>query len=194
MTRELDLGRLMQKVGRRITEEGQTTSQRFDDWKRVEKIPVGRGNCGGCGGEGYVYADAEQVQCETCKGTGDASGPGGRGDTLQDRQAGRLAAEWTAVRLKLEQLTERAAYLMDQAKGHADKLQRQNWTVEQAENAGWCGNHWKAGEQVPISLRSTGEPYYKGRCRACGSWPDGDPPREVLKTWRDGKTLRVKAS
>lgn len=195
MIREQDLGKSLQATGRRIVTEGQATSQRFHDWKRVEKIPAGRGNCGECAGEGFVYADADQVQCDQCNGTGDIPGTGGRRtDTLQDRQASRLAAEWTSTRRQLERLTARADWLMDQARGVADRLARKDWTPAQAEAGGWCGSHWRIGEEVPITLRPTGEPWYAGRCRRCGSWPEGDPPREVLETWRDGKTLRVKAS
>lgn len=195
MNRELDLGRLMQSVGKRLAEEGQATSQRLHDWKRIERIPAGRGNCGGCGGEGYVYEGIEQVQCDDCKGTGDGAGSGGPGgDTLQDRQASRMLAEWARVRLQLEQLSNRACFLMDQAKADHAPLDKHR-TPAQVEADGWCGAHWRQiGELVPVSLRPTGEPYYKGRCLFCGRWPEGDPPADVLRQRRDGKTVRVVAS
>lgn len=175
MNRELDLGRLMQTVGRRMAEEGQATSQRFHDWKRIDRIETDSNRGGGNGGSAF---DPDQAIV----------------NRAEDRQAARMFAEWATVRRQLEALSIRAGWLMDQAKGSQDRLMRREWTPAQAEAEGWCGNHWKIGEQVPVSLRPSGEPYYRGRCRACGSWPDGDPPLEVLKTWRDGKTLRVKAS
>lgn len=175
MNRELDLGRLMQTVGRRMVEEGQVTSQRFHDWKRVDRIETDSNRGGGNGGSAF---DPQERQI----------------DRAGDRQAARMFAEWVTVRSQLEALTVRAGWLMDQAKGAANKALRRDWTPAQAEAEGWCGSHWRVGEEVPIGLRPTGEPWYAGRCRRCGSWPDGDPPLEVLKTWRDGKTLRVKAS
>lgn len=194
-TRELDLGRTLQQVGRRITEEGQTVSQRFHDWKRVEKLPVGRGSCPDCAGEGYRY-NGTQVMCDMCKGTGDYNpGGNGRGDGQQDQQAARLAVEWTKVRLQLEHYATRAEWLMDQAKGTADKALRRDWTPAQAEAEGWCGHCFKvAGALVPITLRPSGEPYYRGRCRFDGAWPGGDPPADVVKARLAGKAVLVRAS
>lgn len=171
MNRERDLGIAMQALGRRMVDEGQSTSQRFHDWKRIDTPPANSTRGGGSGGVHFDIADRRD-----------------------DRHAARLAAEWTAVRQQIERLTARADWLMDQAKGVADRLARKDWTPAQAEAAGWCGSHWRIGEEVPISLRPSGGPWYAGRCRRCGSWPEGDPPIEVLTTWRDGKTLRVKAS
>jgi hypothetical protein len=111
----------------------------------------------------------------------------------QIRQASRLSAEWTLVRRQLEALAARAAWLMDQAKADKRPLDKHR-TPAQVEADGWCGSHWRIGELVPITLRPSGEPFYRGRCRRCGSWPEGDPPVDVLTTWRDGRTLRVKAS
>jgi hypothetical protein len=151
--RELDLGRLAQKVGRRIEDEGQATSQRFHDWKRTEQIA----------------ADSTR-------------GGGGVEQDRSDREASRLAAEWMRVRVQLQDALQRAAWLMDQAKAEHRQLDKHR-TPAQVEADGWCGAHWHAVKAlVPITLRSSGEPYYKGRCRFCGSWPGGDPPADVLRT------------
>ena len=171
MTREQDLGKSMQAVGRRIIEEGQATSQRLHDWKRVEQVARDSSRGGGDGG-----ATFDQIE------------------RRQDRQAARLSAEWVRVRQQLDALTKRADWLMDQAKAAPRGPLDKHRTPAQVEADGWCGSHWRIGELVPITLRTTGEPWYRGRCRRCGSWPEGDPPLEVLTTWRDGKTLRVKAS
>lgn len=168
--REIDLGRLLQRVGRRIEDEGQVTSQRLHDWKRVEQVESDSSRGGG-GGVTFKVADRQQ-----------------------DRQAASMSAEWVRIRLQLGYLAERAGWLMDQAKAEHRPLDRHR-TPAQVEAEGWCGNHWsKIGELVPISLRPTGEPWYRGRCRRCGGWPDGDPPREVLLTWRDGRSVKVRAS
>lgn len=170
MNREQDLGKALQALGRRMVEQGQATSQRFHDWKRIEQVARDSSRGGGNGGVHFDQADRQQ-----------------------DRQAARMAAEWARVRQQLDQLTKRAAWLMDQAKADHRPLDKHR-TPAQVEADGWCGSHWRIGELVPVTLRTTGEPWYRGRCRRCGSWPEGDPPREVLETWRDGKTLRVKAS
>lgn len=178
--RELDLGRLLQKVGRRIEDEGQITSQRFHDWKKVAQLPKTRGTCDGCDGFGWV----DDEKCEKCRGTGDGGGFGNTDpkDRKQDQQASRLSAEWVRIRLQLESLSERANWLIDQAKAADTALQR-DWTPAQAEAEGWCGAHWHAAKAlVAITKRPSGEPYYKGRCRFCGAWPDGDPPVDVLRT------------
>lgn len=155
--REIDLGRLLQKVGRRFEDEGQTTSQRFHDWKRTEQISTDSTR-----GGGGVETD--------------------RIDRQQDRQAARLSAEWTRVRLQLDDLLNRADWLMDQAKADHRPVDKHR-TPAQVEVDGWCGSHWHAVKAlVPITLRPSGEPYYKGRCRFCGSWPGGDPPADVLRT------------
>jgi hypothetical protein len=178
--REMDLGRLAQKVGRRLEDEGQATSQRLHDWKRTEQLPKTRGSCDGCDGFGWVGDE----KCEQCGGTGDGGGFGNRDpkDSKQDREASRLSSEWTSIRVQLEHLLKRAAWLMDQAKAEHRQLDKHR-TPAQVEADGWCGAHWHAVKAlVPITLRSSGEPYYKGRCRFCGSWPGGDPPADVLRT------------
>lgn len=168
--REIDLGRLLAKVGRRLEDEGQATSQKLHDWKRVEQIESDSTRGGG-GGVTYKVADRQQ-----------------------DRQAAQMHAEWLRVRLQLDALAQRAAWLMDQAKAETMPLDKHR-TPAQVEADGWCGNHWRQiGELVPITTRPSGEPYYRGLCRACGGWPNGLPPADVLKAWRDGKGVKVAAS
>jgi hypothetical protein len=169
--RELDLGRLLAKTGRRIEDEGQKTSQRLHDWKKIEQIARDSTRGGGSGGAASFRL----------------------ADRPQDQLAAKMSAEWLAVRVQLEHLARRAEWLMDQAKA-ADKSLVRDWTPAQAEAEGWCGSHWRIGETVPVSLRPSGEPYYRGRCLFCGRWPDGDPPAEVLRDRRDGKTVMVAAS
>ena len=168
--REVDLGRLMQKVGRRIEDEGQAASQRFHDWKRTEQINTDSTRGGGNGGVAFDLRDRQM-----------------------DRQAAKMSAEWVRVRQQLDALATRAAWLMDQAKAASAPLVR-DWTPAQAEAEGWCRSHWRIKEQVPIACRPTGEPYYRGLCRDCGKWPGGEPPLEVLKAWRDGRGVKVRAS
>lgn len=175
--RELDLGRLAQKVGRRIEDEGQAVSQLFYEWQRDEKMPDSDSSRGG--------------------GSGGASTAERLREQKEDRDASRLRRRWLQAQVRLDAVLSEMGWLMDQAKTeqqHRQQLDKHR-TPAQVEADGWCGNHFaRIGELVPITLRPTGEPWYKGRCRRCGSWPDGDPPAEVLRTWRDGRTLRVKAS
>lgn len=157
MNRELDLGRLLEKVGKRIQEEGQTASQKFHDWKRVEQLEVDSTRGGGLG-------DAPV-------------------DMAADRRAAKMAADWLHVRVQLQALAVRAAHLMDEAKGA--KI-----TTDGIRPPGWCRSHWQIGEQVPVSVRTTGEPYYRELCKWCG---DNKPTIEDLKRKRDGKPLRMSA-
>lgn len=192
MKREIDLGRDLQAMGRRMVEEGQTTSQRLHDWKRVARIPRSGNTCPDCDGDGKI----DGQPCTLCGGSGNGGRVEGqdRTDRQQDQQAARMSAEWAQVRRQLEALTARAVWLMDQAKANHRPLDKHR-TPAQVEADGWCGNHWgRIGELVPITCRPSGEPYYKGLCRACGSWPDGLPPAEVLTAWRLGKGVKVKAS
>lgn len=185
--REMDLGRLMQRVGRRIEDEGQAASQHFYEWERDAKLPRTLPACPLCDGSG----------CEGCNGTGNATRAfgGNRQNEAEDRLVGSLRAEWLKVRVQLEALALRADWLMDQAKAQKDRGIDKHRTPAQVEADGWCGNHWsRIGELVPITLRPTGEPWYRGLCRACGAWPDGLPPSEVLQAWRDGRGVKVKAS
>lgn len=185
--REIDLGRLLQKLGRRIEDEGQTTSQSVYEWERVTRIRNAPPSCPVCDGKG----------CRDCNGTGDARHA--LDDTLkqhkEDRAASELRSEWWKVRLQLEALCNRADWLMDQARSHSGSLEKHR-TPAQVEADGWCGSCWKStGELVPITMRPSGEPYYRGRCRFCGSWPGGDPPRDVLeKRLSSGREPRVRAS
>lgn len=184
--RELDLGRLAQKVGRRIEDEGQKTSQLFYEWERVKRVRQAPPACPVCDGKG----------CRDCNGTGDArqAVDGALKQQRDDRLASQLRREWLNVRVQMEALCNRADWLMDQAQVLAASLEKHR-TPAQVEADGWCGNCWaRGGALVPISLRPTGEPYYKGRCRACGSWPEGDPPADVVKQRLEGRTVRVKAS
>lgn len=159
----------MQKIGRRVEDDGQATSQRLHDWRRTERL-----------------------ETDSTRGGGGASID--LRDRQMDRQASRMHAEWLRIRQQLDYLCDRAGWLMDQAKAEVRPLDKHR-TPAQVEAEGWCGNHWRQiGELVPVSLRPSGEPYYRGRCRFCGSWPEGDPPAEVLRTRRDGRTLRVKVS
>lgn len=173
--RELDLGRLMQKVGRRLEDEGQAASQHFYEWERTEPMPSADSSRGG--GNGGVSFD-ERLR-----------------EQREDRQASRLRSEWAKVRVQLEALAHRADWLLDQAKAETKPLDRHR-TPAQVEADGFCGSCWKStGKLVEVSIRSTGEPYYRGRCRFCGSWPGGDPPAEVLRErQRSGKDPMVRAS
>jgi hypothetical protein len=171
--REIDLGRLAQQVGRRIEDEGQATSQRLHDWKRTEQIPADSTRGGG-GGNGFQMQDRQQ-----------------------DRLAGSMSAEWLALRLQLDHTLRRMDWMMDQAKANHMPLDKHR-TAAQVEADGNCGSCWKSlGEIVPVTERPSGEPYYRGRCRFCGSWPGGDPPKDVLETRRragkDG-AVKVRAS
>lgn len=186
--RELDLGRLLQQVGRRVEDEGQAASQHFYEWEREAKIPPTPPACPVCDGAG----------CRDCNGTGDAR-PASDG-ALKQRQeaeaASRLRDEWRKVRVQIEALANRADWLLDQARVLATGGLDKHRTPAQVEADGWCGNCWaRGGFLVPISLRPTGEPYYKGRCRPCGQWPGGNPPKEVVEARNSkGKDLKVRAS
>ncbi len=175
--REIDLGRLAQKIGRRIEDEGQATSQSFYEWERDEKMPATDSTRGG-GSGGATPAERLREQKE-------------------DRDASRLRRRWLGAQVRLDAVLTEMGWLMDQARieqQHKQQLDKHR-TPAQVEAEGWCGNHWaRIGELVPITLRPSGEPWYRGLCRACGAWPDGLPPVEVLKAWRDGKGVRVKAS
>jgi hypothetical protein len=172
--RELDLGRLAQKVGRRIEDEGQATSQAFYEWERSEKMPSSDSSRGG--GSGGA-APAERLR-----------------ELKEDRDASRLRRKWLGAQVRLEAVLAEMGWLMDQAKREHLSLDKHR-TPAQVEADGWCGSHWKSiGELVPVSLRPTGEPYYRGRCLFCGRWPGGDPPVDVLKARESGKAVRVAAS
>lgn len=172
--REIDLGRLVQKVGRRIEDEGTAASQHFHEWERDGKMPASDSNRGG--------------------GNGGASPAERLREERERRMVSGHRAEWLKVRVQLEALANRAAWLLDQAKTQPTSLEKHR-TPAQVEAEGWCGNHWaRIGELVPITTRPSGEPYYRGLCRACGGWPNGLPPAEVLTAWRDGKGVKVKAS
>lgn len=171
--RELDLGRRTQSVGRRIEDEGRAASQHFAEWEREARIE-GDSTRGG----GYGTA------------TGD--------DTLRDqadqRQVSAYRARWLKVQVRLDAVLAEAEWLLDQAKTEHRALDRHR-TPAQVEAEGWCGSCWKStGQLVPVTERPSGEPYYRGRCRFCGSWPGGDPPKDVLEQRNSGKAIRVKAS
>lgn len=172
--REIDLGRLMQQVGRRVEDEGQAASQRFYEWQRTNPMPAADSTRGG--GNGGVSFD-ERLR-----------------EQRDDRQASNLRPEWAKVQIQLEALANRAMWLLDQAKADHAPLDKHR-TPAQVEAENWCGSCWKStGTLVPVQLRPTGEPFYRGRCRFCGSWPGGDPPAEVLKQRHSGKAIRVAAS
>jgi hypothetical protein len=172
--RELDLGRLAQKVGRRIEDEGQAVSQRFYEWERADRMPSGDSSRGG-GSGGAAPADQLQEQKD-------------------DRQAARLRRRWLQAQVRLESVLAEMGWLMDQAKAVSPQLEKHR-TPAQVEADGWCGSHWRQiGELVPVAERPTGEPYYRGKCLFCGRWPGGDPPAEVLRARREGRTIRVAAS
>lgn len=166
VTREIDEGKELARIGERLKNRGAFTSQRFHDWKRTE-----------------------QVQADSTRGGGGTPPLDGK----EDRQAARLAARWTLARIKARALVMELDYLMSAADAPV-KPQEKHRTPAQVEADGWCGNHWhRIGEHVPITLRPTGEPYYAGLCRSCGRWPGGLPPVEVLQAWRDGRGVKVAA-
>lgn len=174
--REVDLGRLLQQIGRRIEHEGQAASQHFYEWEREGRIPSDDHRGGGNGG--------------TTSGTR-------LEDQREDRRTAGLRRRWLAVRTRLPAILAEAEWLLNEAQTQKARqsVNDKHRTPAQVEADGWCGSHWaRIGELVPISLRPSGEPYYKGRCRACGAWPGGDPPAEVLETWRKGSTVKVRAS
>jgi hypothetical protein len=171
--RELDLGRLAEKIGRRLETEGQATSQHFYEWQRQERIANDSNRGGGSGGAEPADAIRER---------------------RDDRAASSLRRRWLNAQVRLDAVLAEMGWLMDQARSDARPLDKHR-TPAQVEADGWCGNCWKhAGQLVPIAIRPSGEPYYKGRCRGCGSWPEGDPPAEVVQQRLAGKTVRVAAS
>lgn len=181
--RELDLGREGERVSRRLQGEGQSAGQHFYEWEREGKIPRSVPPCLLCDGAG----------CEDCHGTGNAP-TGGNGSDPLARQASLLRGRWQKALARYASACQEIESLLDQAKVTAREVDKQRSAV-QVEADGWCGACWKAtGEFVPIALRPTGEPFYRGRCRFCGSWPGGDPPKDVLEQRHAGKTVRVAAS
>lgn len=182
--RELDIGRLGEQASRRLQGEGRAAAQHFYEWERESKIAVvSPPPCQVCDGDG----------CETCNGTGNA--PTTRTGTDQmDREASLLRGRWVKALARYAAACGEIENLLDQAKVIVRETDKQRSAV-QVEADGWCGSCWKAtGEFVPIALRPSGEPFYRGRCRFCGSWPEGDPPKHVLETKRKGSTIRVQAS
>lgn len=158
--RELDLGRRAEQVGQRLEAEGQAAAQHFYEWEREER------QAAGSRGGGYGGAAPEDAIREY----------------RDDRAAARLRRRWLGVQARLDAALGELEGLLDQAKTEQRPLDKHR-TPAQVEADGWCGAHWHATKAlVPVTLRPTGEPYYKGRCRFCGSWPDGDPPADVLRT------------
>lgn len=163
--------------------QGAAIEQRLYEWTRIGRIPSAPPPCGACGGPG----------CEDCKGTGNAPTmprEDGQEDRLVSRQLHfyRLTVADLAARLQKFRSFQQVAFPKQ------TPLEAKHLTTTQVEADGWCGSHWRIGEFVAISTRPTGEPFYRGRCRRCGEWPEGDPPTEVLQTWKSGRSLRVAAS
>jgi hypothetical protein len=167
VTREQELGRLLQEVGRRMEDRGQQTSQRFHDWKRIE-----------------------QIESDSTRGGG-----GVEGDVAEkraDRQAARLHKRWTKARLEALRAVQELDSLISAAEAPVTVAEKHR-TAAQVEADGWCGHCWRmAAALVPIGTRPSGEPWYRGRCRDCGR--DKDPPLEVvLSRVQRGKHLGVPA-
>jgi hypothetical protein len=163
--------------------QGGAIEQRLYEWTRIARIPAAPPPCGVCDGVG----------CEDCKGTGNAPtlrSEDGQEDRLVSRQLHfyRLTVADLAARLQKFRSFQSVAF-PKQA-----KLEAKHLTAAQVEADGYCGSHWRIGQWVEIPRRATGEPYYRGRCRDCGSWPEGDPPVEALRSWRKGRSPRVAAS
>lgn len=175
MKREVDLGRRGQKVMARVENEGQAASQHFYEWEKPGRLPSDESRGGGNGGT----TSGSRLE-----------------DQREDRRTSQLRRRWTAVKARLEADFAEVEWLLNEAQTQArNAANEKHRTPAQVEAEGWCGNHWKhLGELVPVTLRPSGEPWYRGRCRFCGAWPEGDPPRDVLETRAKGSTVRVKAS
>lgn len=159
--RELDLGRRTEEIGRRLEAEGQAASQHFYEWEREERIAADSSRGGGDGGAAPEDAMRER---------------------RERRAASRLRLRWLGAQARLDSVLAELEGLMDQAKTSQRPLDKHR-TPAQVEADGFCGAHWHAaGVLVAVTLRPSGEPYYRGRCRFCGSWPGGDPPADVLRT------------
>lgn len=159
--REVNLGRFANLIGDRLEAEGLAVSQHFSEWEREERIANDSTRGGGIGG-------------------------GEPQDTVRerkdDRAASRLRGQWLRAQVRLDSVLAELGWLMDQAKADHRPLDKHR-TPAQVEADGWCGSCWKSVKAlVAVTLRPSGEPYYKGRCRFCGSWPGGDPPADVLRT------------
>lgn len=192
--RELDLGRLVQQVGRRLEREGQAAALHFAEWEREGKIPPTPPACALCDGRG----------CEDCHGTGDAP-PAFDSRVRQQKEiraASELRGRFLKAQVRLGSVLVEIERLLDQATIESKSLDRHR-TPAQVEVDGFCGNCWaKAGVLVEVTLRPSGEPWYRGRCRGCGSYrgENGvEAPADVVGLrlrGREpaGKKVRVKAS
>lgn len=170
MTRDpySDLAAELEAAADLLRRRGQQIEQRFYEWQKLERI------------------DRDATR-------GGGSGVSGK-DQQQERAASRLLHDW---RVHLAELAVRVQWVRSQeavAFPRAGRLEDRHLTAAQVEADGWCGSHWRIGEFVTITTRPSGEPFYRGRCRRCGEWPGGDPPVDVLRIWRDGRSLRVAAS
>jgi hypothetical protein len=167
MNRERDLGNLALEVGGMLVADGHDASQVFHDWKRIEQIEADSNRGGGNGGAVF-----DEV------------------DRAGDRKAAKRSREWLEVRVQLQHHLDRAKALMDEAKRQKVVLADKHRTPAQVEADGWCGHHWRLiGTLEAVTLRPTGEPFYRGKCRWCG---DNNPDAEMLRARHEGKPLRVR--
>src|SRR5690606_39217565 len=64
------------------------------------------------------------------------------------------------------------------------QLKSREVTAMQAAQDGWCRSCFRVGVFEPISLRKTGEPYYRDLCRWCGQNRNGQeqPTMDMVRT------------
>lgn len=168
-----DLAAELEAAAAFARKHGANIEQRFYEWQRLGRLPDSEERGGGNGGA--TTGDQDERRRE---------------DAMAARQLHLL-------RLCVADLlgdVRRFRGFEGVAFPKGTKLEPKHLTAAQVEADGWCGSHWRIGEFVAIATRPSGEPFYRGRCRRCGEWPEGDPPVDVLRTWKSGRTARVKAS
>jgi hypothetical protein len=118
----------------------------------------------------------------------------------EDRQAAGYKQELDTLTRRITADMARLRFIIHQACPDRPKhLATVDMTAVQLVADGWCPSCFRDDQHLsPISIRpSTGEPYYRDRCRPCGEWKAAnreDPPLEVLRTRHRGGRVRIKTA
>lgn len=182
------LAQLMLDLASAITDHGDERWQRLCDW---EARSLG------------ISLIRPEVGDDDDKPTSDGPRRGSRlpedreRELAEDRRAGRYAQEVRDLAAKtLRSLTltppvvskasvSRLRFLLAVAEQRRPRqLKSREITAAQVAADGWCRSCYRVGVFEPISLRPTGEPYYRDLCRWCGQNRNGleQPSIDMVRT------------
>lgn len=168
----------LEAAAHHVRQQGNLTWGRTSDWTTAGRMPSTGVNGGGLG---------EATPDET------------NGDMREDRAAARYHDELDKLTARLDADLHRLTRIMNICCPPPPKsLQSKDMLAAQVAADGWCLSCWRDDQHLePISVRPTGQAYYRDRCRPCGQWRNEhgeDPPPDILRARHTGRRIRVKAS